>query len=159
MQTKIIAIYALSRPRDPRILGELVDVAIWRAEVHPRISALVFNLMENLNTASPELAGRRIDIVHQKSDDRSGREVTVHLTAGSKDFYFAAVGQLEHPKFWKIKVRSKAEDVSKEPNRLLKVVRTGTDPGKLDYLHALVDHRGSTTHYPATQAARTADYI
>jgi hypothetical protein len=115
--------------------------------------------MENLNTASPELAGRRIDIVHQKSDDRSGREVTVHLTAGSKDFYFAAVGQLEHPKFWKIKVRLKAEDVSKEPNRLLKVVRTGTDPGKLDYLHALVDHRGSATHYPATRGAGVPDHI
>jgi hypothetical protein len=104
--------------------------------MHPGIPALVFNLMENLNTASQELAGRRIDIVNQKSDNGSGREVTVHLTAGSKDFYFAAVGQLEYPKFWKIKVRSKAEDVSKEPNRLLKVVCTGTDPGELDYLHA-----------------------
>ena len=92
--------------------------------------------MENLDTASPELAGRRIDIVNQKSDDGSGREVTVHLTARSEDFYFAAVGQLEHPKFWKIKVRSKAEDVSKELNRLLKVVCSRTDPGELDYLHA-----------------------
>ena len=136
MQTKIIAIYALSRPRDPRILGELVDVAIWRAEVHPRIPALVFNLMENLDTASPELAGRRVDIVHQKSDNRSGREVTVHLTAGSEDFHFAAVRQLEYAKLWKIKVRLETEDVSKELDRLLKVVGTGTNPGELDYLHA-----------------------
>ena len=127
--------------------------------MYPRIPALVFNRMENLDAASPELAGRSADIVHQKSDNWSGCEVTVHPSIGSEDFYFAAVGQLEHPKFWKIKVRSKAENVSKEPNRLLKVVRTGTDPGKLDYLHALVDHRGSTTHYPATQAARTADHI
>ena len=92
--------------------------------------------MENLNAAGPELAGRRGDIVHQKSDNRSSREMTVHPTIGSEDFYFAAVGQLEYPKFWKIKVRSKAEDVSKELNGLLKVVCTGTDPGKLDYLHA-----------------------
>ena len=124
------------RPRNAGILGELVDVAIWSAEVHPGIPALVFNLMENINTASPELAGRRIDIVHQKSDDGSGREVTVHLTAGSEDFHFATVRQLEHPKLWKIKVRLETEDVSKELNCLLKVVCTGTDPGELDYLHA-----------------------
>ncbi len=115
--------------------------------------------MKNLDTASAELAGRRIDIVHQKSDNGSGREVTVHLTAGSEDFHFATVRQLEYPKLWKIKVRLQTEDVSKELDRLLKVVGTGTDPGELDYLHALVDHRGSTTHYPATQAARTADHI
>jgi hypothetical protein len=102
--------------------------------MHPRISALVFNLMENLDTARPELAGRRVDIVHQKSDNRSGREVTVHPTVGSKDFYLAAIRQLEHSKPWKIKVWPEAEDVSKELNRLLKVVCTGTDPGELDYL-------------------------
>ena len=92
--------------------------------------------MENLDAASPELAGRRGDIVHQKSDNRSGREMTVHPTIGSEDFYFAAVGQLEHPKPWKIKVRPEAEDVSEEINRLLKVVCTGPDPGELDDLHA-----------------------
>jgi hypothetical protein len=92
--------------------------------------------MENLDTASPELARRGADIVHQKSDNRSGREVTIHPSVRSKDFYFAAVGQLEHPKPWKIKVRPEAEDVSKELNRLLKVVCPGTDPGELDYLHA-----------------------
>jgi hypothetical protein len=92
--------------------------------------------MENLNAASPELARRGADIVYQKSDNRSGREVAVHLSVGSKDFYFAAVGQLEHPKPWKIKIWPEAEDVSKELNRLLKVVCPGTDPGELDYLHA-----------------------
>ena len=104
--------------------------------MYPRIPALIVHRMENLNAASPELAGRRVDIVHQKSDNRSSREVTVHLTAGSEDFDFAAVGQLEHPKLWKIKVRPQPEDVSKELNRLLKVVCPGTDPAELDYLHA-----------------------
>ncbi len=104
--------------------------------MHPRIPALVFNRMENLDAASPELAGRGADIVHQKSDNWSGCEVTVHPSIGSEDFYFAAVGQLEHPKAGKIKVRPEAEDVSKELNRLLKVVCTSTDPGELDYLHA-----------------------
>ena len=134
IQTKIIPL-RLPRPRDARILGELVDVAIWRAEVHP-CPALVFNRMKNLDTASAELAGRRIDIVHQKSDNRSGREVTVHLTAGSEDFHFATVRQLEYPKLWKVKVRLQTEDVSKELDRLLKVVGPGTDPSELDYLHA-----------------------
>ena len=104
--------------------------------MHPGIPALVINRMKNLDTASPELAGRRIDIVHQKSDNGSGREVTVHLTDGSEDFHFAAVGQLEYAKLWKIKVRLETENVSKELDRLLKVVGTGTDPGELDYLHA-----------------------
>ena len=119
--------------------------------MHPGIPALVFNLMENLNTASQELAGRRIDIVNQKSDNGSGREVTVHLTAGSADFHLATVRQLEYPKFWKIKVRSKAEDVSKELNGKL-FVRVPTQ-ASLTICTPLVDHRGSTTHYPATQAA------
>src|SRR4029077_15699717 len=100
----------LPRPRNARILRELVDVSIWGAEVHPRIPALVFHRMENLDTASPELTRRGADILHQKSDNRSCCEVTIHLSVGSKDFYFAAVGQLEHPKAGKIKVRSEAED-------------------------------------------------
>jgi hypothetical protein len=84
--------------------------------------------MENLNTASPELAGRRVDIVHKKSDNGSGREVTVHLTAGSEDFHFAAVRQLEYAKLWKIKVWLETEDVSKELDRLLKSCWYGYRP-------------------------------
>ena len=92
----------------------------WRISIPRALSSLAAAL--TLSTRNPTTG--------------SGREVTVHLTAGSEDFHFATVRQLEYAKLWKIKVRLETEDVSKELDRLLKVVCTGTDPGELDYLHA-----------------------
>ena len=74
--------------------------------MHPRITALIFHCVKNLDTPSSELAGRRIHIVDEKADNRSCREVTVHLGVRSKDLYFAAIRKLKHLESRKIKVRS-----------------------------------------------------
>ena len=86
------------------ILGELVDVAVRRPEVHPAVTARVFLLMQNLDSAGPELVGGCIDVVYEKADNWSGGEVAVHVIVGSKDLYLAAIRQLEDLKPWTIKV-------------------------------------------------------
>src|SRR5512133_3034629 len=101
----------LHRSRNARILGELIDVAVWRPKVHPGISALVFRGVQDFDASGPEFAGRCIDVVHKKPNNRPGREVTVHVGVRSKDLHFAAVRQLEHPKPWKIKVRPESQNI------------------------------------------------
>lgn len=126
----------LHRSRNARILGELIDVAVWRPKVHPGITVLVFRGVQDLYAAGSEFAGRRIYVVHQKPHNRPGREVTVHVSVGSKDLHFAAVWQLEHPKPWRIKVRYESQNILEEDNRRSEVVGASTDPGQFDYLHA-----------------------
>jgi hypothetical protein len=98
-------------------LGELVDVAVRRPEVHPADTARVFLFKENLDSAGPELAGGSIDVVDKEADNWSGGEVAVDLTVGSKELYFAAIRQLEDLKPWTIKVCLEAQDVSEEVGR------------------------------------------
>jgi hypothetical protein len=126
----------LARSRNARILDELVDVAAWRPEVHPAVAALIFRAVNDLDTARSELAGCRLEIIHEKAHNRPRREMTVHLSIGSEDLNLAAVRQLEDLKPWNIKVRLQAKDVLKEVDGRLKVVGTSTDPGELDNLHA-----------------------
>src|SRR4029453_1985698 len=95
---------ALAGAGNTRILGEFVDVAVRRPEVHPAVTARVFLLMQNLDSAGPELVGGYIDIVYKKADNWSGGEVAVHVTVGAKDPYLAAIRQFEDLKPWTIKV-------------------------------------------------------
>ena len=122
------------------ILGELVDVAVRRPEVHPADTAWVFLLKENLDSPGAELAGGSIDVVNKKADNWSGGEVAVEVAVGSKDLYFAAIRQLEHLKPRTIKVPLEAQDVSEEVSRRFEVLGARAYPGELDDFHT---HRGT----------------
>jgi hypothetical protein len=126
----------LHRSRNARILGELINVAVWRPKVHPGITVLVLRGVQDLYAAGSEFAGRRIYVVDQKPHNRPGREVTVHVSVGSEDLHFAAVWQLEHLKSWKIKVRCESEDIVEEVDRRSKVVGASTDPSELEDVHS-----------------------
>jgi hypothetical protein len=126
----------LIRPRNARILGELIDVAVRRAEVHPGITALVLlSEQEDFNPIGPKLGGGRLDIVDKEACDRTRCEVAINVAVGSKDLNLATVRQLQHTESRKIQFRSKAQDFSKKVNRRLEVVRTSTYPGQLDDFH------------------------
>jgi hypothetical protein len=47
----------LMRPRNARILRELIDVAVRRTEVHPGITAFILLGKENFNPVGPKLTG------------------------------------------------------------------------------------------------------
>ena len=54
------------RPRNARILGELIDVAVRRTEVHPGITAFVLLSKEDVNPVEPKLTGGRLDVVNKE---------------------------------------------------------------------------------------------
>ena len=56
----------LMRPRNARILRELIDVAVRRTEVHPGITAFVLLSKEDVNPVGPKLTGGRLDVVTRK---------------------------------------------------------------------------------------------
>jgi hypothetical protein len=76
--------------------------------MHPAVTGGILLLMENLDSAGPELDGGSVDVGYQKADNWSGREVAVDLAVGSEDLYFAAIGELEDVKPWTIKICLKA---------------------------------------------------
>ena len=117
-------------------MSELIDVSIWRPEVHPGITLLILRGVKDLDIPGLEFAGGGIHVVYQKPDNRPSREVTVHVSVGSKYLHFAAVWQLEHPKPWKIKVRCESQNILEEVDRRFEVVGASTNPGQFDYLHA-----------------------
>jgi hypothetical protein len=103
------------RPRNARILGELIDVAIRRAEVHPGITAFVpFSEQEDFNPVGPKLTGSRHDVVNKEACDGTRREVAIDVTVGSEDLNLATVRQLQHTESRKVEFRSKAQDLSKK---------------------------------------------
>jgi hypothetical protein len=131
------------RPRNARILGELIDVAIRRAEVHPGITAFVpFSEQEDFNPVGPKLTGSRHDVVNKEACDGTRREVAIDVTVGSEDLNLATVRQLQHTESRKVEFRSKAQDLSKKVNGRLEVLRTSTYPGQLDDFHT---RRGTRT--------------
>jgi hypothetical protein len=124
------------RPRNARILGELIDVAVRRAEVHPGITDFVrLSEQEDFNPVGPKLTGGRLDVVDQEACDWARREVTIDVAVGSKDLHLATVRQLQHTESRKLEFRSKAQDLSKKVNGRLEVLRTSTNPGQLDDFH------------------------
>ena len=84
----------LMRPRNARILGELIDVAVRRTEVHPGITAFVLLSKENFNPVGPKLTGGCSDIVNKEACNWTRREVTIDVAVGSKDLHLATVRQL-----------------------------------------------------------------
>jgi hypothetical protein len=86
------------RLRDAGILGELVDVAVRGAKVHPGVPAVVDPLLqEDLRSGGPQLGGRAVDVVDQEPRDRAGGDVAVDRTVGPEDLHLAPVRQLQHP--------------------------------------------------------------
>ena len=55
------------RPRNARILRELIDVAVRRTEVHPGITAFVLLSKEDFNPVEPKLTGGCSDIVNKEA--------------------------------------------------------------------------------------------
>ena len=103
------------RPRNARILGELIDVAVRRAEVHPGIAAFVLlSEQEDFNPVGPKLGGGRLDVVNKEACDGTRREVAIDVAVGSKDLNLATVRQLQHTESRKIQLRSQAQDLSKK---------------------------------------------
>jgi hypothetical protein len=139
--------WPLLRPRNARILGELIDVAVRRTKVHPGIAALVLLGEQNLDSVGPKLIGDRPDVVHEKAGDRTGREVAIHVAVWSEDLHFAAVGQLQHAESRTVHFGSKAHEVSKEVSGLLEVLGARPYPGELDDLHT----RTRTPDWPGCQ--------
>jgi hypothetical protein len=128
----------LIRPRNARILGELIDVAVRRTEVHPGITAFVLlSKQEDFNPVGPKLTGGRSDIVNEEACDRTRREMTIDVAVGSKDLNLATVRQLQHTKSRKVDFRWKAQDLSKKVNGRLEILRTSTNPGQLDDFHTV----------------------
>jgi hypothetical protein len=126
------------RPRNARILGELINVAVRRAEVHPGITAFVLlSEQEDFNPVGPKLAGGRLDVVNKEACDRTRREVAIDVTVGSKDLNLATVRQLQHTESRDVEFRSKAQDLSKKVNGRLEVLRTSTYPAQLDDFHTV----------------------
>ena len=118
---------ALVRPRNARILGELINVAVRRAEVHPGITAYVLlSEQEDFNPVGLKLAGGRLDIVYEKACDRTGREMTIDIAVRSKDLNLASVRQLQQTESRKVEFRSKAQDLSKKVDGRFEVLRTST---------------------------------
>jgi hypothetical protein len=130
------------RPRNARILGELIDVAVRRAEVHPGIAAFVlFSEQEDFNPVGLKLTGGRLDVVNKEACDGTRREVAIDVAVGSKDLHLATVRQLQHTESRKVEFRSKAQDLSKKVNGRLEVHRTSTYPGQLDDFHTRTSTR------------------
>jgi hypothetical protein len=102
------------RPRNARILRELIDVAVRRAEVHPGITAFVLLSKEDFNPVGPKLTGGCSDIVNKEACNWTRRKVTIDVAVGSKDLHLATVRQLQHTEPRKIEFRSKAQDTSKK---------------------------------------------
>ena len=105
------------RPRNARILRELIDVAVRRTEVHPGITAFVLLSKEDFNPVGPKLTGGCSDIVNKEACNWTRRKVTIDVAVGSKELYFAAIRQLENLKSWTIKIGLEAQDVSEEVSR------------------------------------------
>jgi hypothetical protein len=127
---------SLVRPRNARILRELIDVAVRRAEVHPGITAFVLlSEQEDFNPVGPKLTGSRLNVVNKEACDGTRREVAIDVAVGSKDLNLATVRQLQHTESREIQLRSQAQDLSKKVNGGLEVLRTSTHPGQLDDLH------------------------
>ena len=125
------------RPRNARILRELIDVAVWRTEVHRGIAAFVLLSKQDFNPVGPKLTGGCCDIVDKEACDRARREVTIDVTVGPKDLHLATVRQLQHTESRKVDFRSKAQDISKKVNSRLEILRTSTNPGQLDDFHTV----------------------
>jgi len=125
------------RPRNARILRELVDVAVRRTEVHPGVTALVLLSKENVNPVGPKLTCGRLDVVNKEACDRAGREVTIDVAVGSKDLHLATVRQLQHTEPRKVDFGPKAQDISKKVNGRLEILRASTNPGQLDDFHTV----------------------
>src|SRR5215213_11197159 len=141
----------LLRSRNARILGELVDVAVRRTKVHPRIAALVLLGEQNLDSIGPKLIGDRLNVVYEKAGDRTGREVAIHVAVWSEDLDFAAVRQLQHAESRTVQLGSKSHEVSKEVGCLLEVLGARPHPGQLDDLHTvLVRHLGRSVNRKTT---------
>jgi len=73
------------RSRHSRVLGEAVDVAVRRAEVHPGPAVVDLQLKEDLNAGGPQLGGCTVDVVDEEPGDGTGVEVPVDRAVGSKD--------------------------------------------------------------------------
>ena len=127
----------LMRPRNARILGELIDVAVRRTEVHPGITAFVLLSKEDVNPVGPKLTGGRLDVVNKEACDRARREVAIDVAVGSKDLHLATVRQLQHTESRKVDFRSKAQDISEKVNGRLEILRASTHPGQLDDFHTV----------------------
>jgi hypothetical protein len=125
------------RPRNARILRELIDVAVRRTEVHPGITAFVLLSKEDFNPVGPKLTGGCSDIVNEEACDWTRREVAIDVGVGSKDLHLATVWQLQHTESRKVEVRSKAKDISKKLNGRLEILRTSTNPGQLNDFHTV----------------------
>jgi hypothetical protein len=137
------SMFSLLWSRNARILGELIDVAVRRTEVHPGIAALVLLGEQNLDSIGPKLIGDGPDVVYEEAGDRTGREVAIHVAVRSEDLDLAAVGQLQHAESWTVQFGLEAHEVSKEVSGLLEVLGARPYPGQLDDLHTvLVRHPG-----------------
>jgi hypothetical protein len=125
------------RPRNARILRELIDVAVRRTEVHPGITAFVLLSKEDFNPVGPKLTGGCSDIVNKEARNWTRRKVTIDVAVGSKDLHLATVRQLQHTEPRKIEFRSKAQDISKKVNSRLEILRPSTNPGQLNDFHTV----------------------
>lgn len=67
-------------------MGELVEVAVGGAEVHPGVAAGIGRwLQEELDPGRAQLGGRGLEVVDQEPGHRAGGEVAVDRAGGAED--------------------------------------------------------------------------
>ena len=105
----------LVRSGHARVLSELIEVAVWGAEVHLGVPAVIDpRFEEDLHSGGSQLGDRAVDVVDQEAGDGAGGEVAVDITVATKDLDLAAVRQLQHPQPGSVQLKWKAQQVAEE---------------------------------------------
>src|SRR5215218_2960468 len=113
-----------------RTVGYLVDVAVRGAKVRPRLSrgSPLVDGTDELQALRLENPAGTLDVVHQKTGDRSPGEVGVLGIRGAEDLGLAAVRQPEEREFALLVFERESQGVPVEPHHLLVMLGAGADP-------------------------------
>jgi hypothetical protein len=124
------------RPRNARILRELIDVAVRRTEVHPGITAFVLFSKENFNPVGPKLTGGCSDIVNKEACNWTRRGRLMSLS-GPKTSTLLPSGNFNTRNPGRSSSDRRPRTSRKKVNCRLEILRASTNPGQLNDFHTV----------------------
>src|SRR4029450_4889345 len=122
------AVWSWAALAPARLVGELIDVAVWCTEMAPSLAAIVDVPAEQLHASLLQLRHGSGEVLDHKADHRAAREVQVVLIAGAEHLEGVARGQVQDREVWRFARQGQPEDGCKELHHGAVVAGPGACP-------------------------------